>query len=165
MGWRVLRDGRATSCDGERGTCLGWGMSTIRWAMRGLGLGVAVACACFGLAACDDGDRPVDIPFTGKEVRAGAPKKKKKRPAPVSSAPTAKPVPKAVKVGPVMGCCNALAFAARTAKQDGDKANFKVAASVCYRLDKEVREGKRTKAQALSSVRGSLLQGAPAACR
>ena len=117
------------------------------------------------LGACDDSDRPVDIPFTGKEVRAGGPKKKKLPPPPPSeTAPAPKPKPK-VRVSGVAACCHALAGAERKASSEGDKANYKVAASLCYRLDKEVRAGKRSKSQALSRVRSSLLQGAPAACR
>jgi len=119
------------------------------------------------VAGCDDDEEPVDIPFEGLEPSAA-----RQLPTPIAvptASASASPKPTAVKINPavaaVRACCNALRAKSGSADDKGSRAVNKQAAAVCQQRVGDVLAGRMTKAQALSSVRGSLLGKAPFACR
>ncbi|MBW2454249.1 MAG: hypothetical protein JRI68_07055 [Deltaproteobacteria bacterium] len=124
---------------------------------------------------CDDQPDPENIPFEGVDVNAaGDPRKAADTTPTASASSTSKPKVKyrpgsgtAPKkpAGSITGCCAALSAAVKTAKDQGARAMYGQAAAVCYRKNKDVEAGKLEPAQAMSQVRSSLLDEAPAACR
>ncbi len=138
-------------------------------------------CALLLVAwGCDDQPDPEKIPFEGVDVNAAG--ENRSSPTAASAAATdsasTKPKPtyrygsgsgsgKATKkpAGTITGCCAALSAAVKTAKDQGARAMYGQAAAICYRKSKDVEAGKLERGQALSQIRSSLLDDAPAACR
>jgi hypothetical protein len=75
------------------------------------------------------------------------------------------PSPPSSGKGDISGCCAALRAAADRAPDENTRAMNKQAANVCARKVKDVRDGKLSRADALSQVRSTLLGAAPGACR
>jgi hypothetical protein len=143
-------------------------------------LSLLTALCLVGLAsipACKQEDGTIDVPFDGIDPVPGKKRDTASGVATESSAPKSDASTAAPMAGESNGaagrprsqgidaCCGELRGNAKAAVDEAAKANLTAAANACETQRRQLDEGKVTRAQALSAVRLSLLDRAPAACR